>query len=322
MQSKMRKETEKKEENSRMLRKARRKRVIKETATLYLFLLPAIVLLFLFSYRPMYGVLLAFQDYLPGRPIIGEGVRWVGLKYFREFLSNYYFWRLIRNTLVLSAMSLLFVFPVPIFFALVINEVPWPKTKKAVQTITYLPHFISAVVVAGMVSTFLADDGIITLLLRAIGLEIAGMNINPAAFPWIYTLLKMWQSFGWGSILYLSTISSIDPGLYEAAEIDGASRLKRIWHITLPALAPIITIQLILHVGGILGSDSNLILLLYSPAIYETADVIGTFTYREGLQGGAFSYGTAIGLFMNVIGFTLVFISNKICDKVTGFSLW
>ena len=148
------------------------------------------------------------------------------------------------------------------------------------------------------------------------------MNTNASAFPWIYTFIKVWQSFGWGSILYLSTMSSIDPGLYEAAEIDGASRLKRIRHITLPALMPLIMIQLILFIGSILGNDSNLILLLYSPATYETADVIGTYTYREGLLGGQFSSGTAIGLFMSIIGFILTFISNKISDKTTGFALW
>ncbi|WP_300807692.1 sugar ABC transporter permease [uncultured Acetatifactor sp.] len=304
------------------LKRAKRRRAIKENATLYLFMLPGIVLLFLFCYRPMYGILIAFQDYLPGKPIIGEGVRWVGLKHIKGFMSSYYFRRLIRNTLVLSVMNLIFVFPVPIIFALVINEIIWPRTKKVIQTITYLPHFISTVVVAGMVTSFLADDGIITLLLKTFGLHVSSMNTNASAFPWIYTFIKVWQSFGWGSILYLSTMSSIDPGLYEAAEIDGASRLKRIRHITLPALMPLIMIQLILFIGSILGNDSNLILLLYSPATYETADVIGTYTYREGLLGGQFSSGTAIGLFMSIIGFILTFISNKISDKTTGFALW
>lgn len=304
------------------LKKAKRRRVLKENAILYAFMLPAIILLFLFCYRPMYGVLIAFQDYIPGRPIIGEGVRWVGLKYIKDFMASHFFWRLIRNTLVLSVMNLVFVFPVPILFALIINEIVWPRTKRVIQTITYLPHFISTVVVAGMVNSFLANDGIVTLLFKSFGLQISELNTSASAFPWIYTFLKVWQSFGWGSILYLSVISSIDPGLYEAAEIDGASRIKRILHITLPALRPMIMIQLILFVGSILGNDSELILLLYNPATYERADVIGTYLYREGLLGGHFSSGTAVGLFMSVIGFILTFISNKVSDKFTGFSLW
>jgi len=224
--------------------------------------------------------------------------------------------------LVLSAMNLVFVFPIPILFALTINEIVWPKTKKIIQTITYLPHFISTVVVAGMVSTFLANDGIITLILRFFGLQVSELNTSAVAFPWIYTCIKIWQTFGWSSILYLSTISAIDPGLYEAAEIDGASRLQRIWNITVPALLPMIMIQLILFIGSVLGNDSGLILLLYNPATYETADVIGTYTYREGLLGAQFSSGTAIGLFMSIIGFILTFISNKVSDKTTGFAIW
>lgn len=304
------------------LKKAKRKRVLKENAILYACMLPAIILLFIFCYRPMYGVLIAFQDYIPGRPIIGEGVRWVGFKYIIDFMTSHFFGRIIRNTLVLSLMNLVFVFPVPILFALIINEIVWRRTKRVIQTVTYLPHFISTVVVAGMATSFLANDGIITLLLKSFGLQISELNTSASAFPWIYTFIKVWQSFGWGSILYLSVISSIDPGLYEAAEIDGASRLKRIWHITLPALCPMIMIQLILFVGSILGNDSELILLLYNQATYERADVIGTYLYREGLLGGHFSSGTAVGLFMSLIGFILTFISNKVSDKFTGFSLW
>jgi len=310
------------DESALALKKAKNRRIARETAMLYLFMLPGILVLFFFNYRPLYGVLIAFQDYLPGRPIIGEGVRWVGLKHVKHFMSSYFFWRLIRNTLVLSAMNLVFVFPIPILFALTINEIVWPKTKKIIQTITYLPHFISTVVVAGMVSTFLANDGIITLILRFFGLQVSELNTSAVAFPWIYTCIKIWQTFGWSSILYLSTISAIDPGLYEAAEIDGASRLQRIWNITVPALLPMIMIQLILFIGSVLGNDSGLILLLYNPATYETADVIGTYTYREGLLGAQFSSGTAIGLFMSIIGFILTFISNKVSDKTTGFAIW
>ncbi len=308
--------------NALEMKKAHRRRMIKENLQLYLIMLPVLILIFLFCYKPLYGVLIAFENYLPGSNIIGEGVKWVGLKHFKKFIASYYFARIVKNTLVLSGLVLAFGFWVPIVFALLLNELRSQGLRKVIQTISYLPHFISSVVIAGMVLSFTAESGLITELLNMLGMNISSLNTNKEAFPWVYTITKVWQTFGWSSILYLSTISSIDPGLYEAAEIDGATRWKRIRYITLPELKPIIMIQLIFAIGGIMGSDSDLILLLYNPSIYETADVVGTYVYREGLQGAQFSYGSAVGLFMTGLNFMLVFVANKISDKVAGFSIW
>jgi putative aldouronate transport system permease protein len=213
-------------------------------------------------------------------------------------------------------------FWIPIVFALILNEVNNQRFKKTVQTISYMPHFVSSVVVAGMALSFISTDGIFVQILSLVGIHVKSLNVNASAFPWVYTITNIWKSFGWGSILYLSTISSIDPELYEAAEVDGATRLKRMWHVTLPFMVPLIVIQLIFAIGSILSSNTDMILLLYNPAVYSTADVIGTYVYRDGLLGGKFSYGSAVGLLMSIIGFTLVFCTNKVSRKLTDYSLW
>lgn len=246
----------------------------------------------------------------------------MGLKWFREFVDSYYFARILRNTLVLNALNLVMGFWVPIIFALVVNEIRIRKFKKFTQTVSYLPHFLSSVVVAGMVVSFIANDGIITLMLRAVGFEAKSLNADPGAFPWIYTLTSIWKSFGWSSIIYLSTITAIDPGLYEAAAVDGAGRFRKIWHVTLPAMLPLIVIQLILSIGNMLSANTDLILLLYNSSTYKTADVIGTYVYRETLMGGKFSYGTASGLLMSILSFALTYIANAVSRKKTDYSMW
>lgn len=281
-----------------------------------------LIMIFLFSYLPMFGIIIAFQDYVAGRPFFGEGVIWVGLKWFREFVDSYYFARILRNTLVLNALNLVMGFWVPIIFALIVNEIRISKFKKFTQTVSYLPHFLSSVVVAGMVVSFIANDGIITLMLRAVGFEAKSLNADPGAFPWIYTLTSIWKSFGWSSIIYLSTIMAIDPGLYEAAAVDGAGRFRKIWHVTLPAMLPLIVIQLILSIGNMLSANTDLILLLYNSSTYKTADVIGTYVYRETLMGGKFSYGTASGLLMSILSFALTYIANAVSRKKTDYSMW
>ncbi|MGI6654389.1 MAG: ABC transporter permease subunit [Christensenellales bacterium] len=288
----------------------------------YLMMLIPFVLIFLFSYLPMFGLVIAFQDYTVGRPFFGEGVKWVGIKHFAKFTGSFYFPRILRNTVVLNLMNLAMGFWVPIVFALVINEIPFSKFKKSIQTISYMPHFISSVVVAGMVISFIANDGFITKLINLLGFSVKSLNANANAFPWIYTLTNVWKSFGWGSILYLSSISSIDPTLYESADIDGAKRLQKIWYITLPFMLPLIIIQLILSIGGMFSSNTEMILLLYNSAVYKTADVIGTYVYRESLLGVKYSYGTASGLIMSVMSFILVYIANMVSRRVTDFSLW
>lgn len=298
------------------------KRKTQNNIQYYLLMAIPMIVLFLFSYLPMFGIVVAFQKYVAGKPFFGDGVTWVGLKWFKEFVNSFYFGRIIKNTLILNGLNLGIGFCVPIVFALTVNEIRNPKFKKFTQTVSYLPHFLSAVVVATMVLGFIASDGIITRILTALGVDATSLNANPKAFPWIYTFTNIWKTFGWSSILYLSTITSIDPGLYEAASIDGAGRLKQVWHVTLPSLLPLIMIQLILAIGGMLSANTDMILLLYNSATYSTADVIGTYVYRESLMGGKFSYGTAAQLFMSILSFILVYVANKVSDKCVGFSMW
>jgi putative aldouronate transport system permease protein len=295
---------------------------IKENIQIYSLLLPVLVLLFIFCYIPMYGVVIAFQDYIPGDSFIGQGVKWVGLKHFIRFVQGEYFFRLIRNTLVLSGLNLLFGFTLPIFFALLLDQIRALNFRKFVQTASYLPYFISTVIVAGMVISFIDTSGLITTLLSKFGLEPMNYRLSKTAFPAIYTITNVWKSFGFGSILYFATITSIDPQLYESAKIDGANRFQQVLYITLPGIQRIIAINLIMAIGGILGTNTDLILLLYHSATYEVADVIGTYVYRLGIVGGEFSYTAAVGLFMSVIGFVLTFSANKISNKLTDYGLW
>lgn len=297
-------------------------RDVRDNIDYYLLMLPTLALIFVFSYLPLFGIIISFQNYTAGRPFLGEGVQWVGLKWFKQFVESYYFPRILRNTLVLNLLGLAMGFWVPIVFALTVNEIRNSKFRKFTQTVSYMPNFISTVVVAGMVLSFVADDGIITLAIQALGFKAKSLNANPSVFPWMYTLTSVWKSFGWNSILYLSTITSIDPALYESADVDGAGRLKKIWYITLPSMLPLIMIQLIMAIGGMLGSNTDLILLLYNSAVYSTADVIGTYVYRETLKTGKYSYGTAASLFMSVLSFVLVYSANYVSRKTTDFSLW
>jgi putative aldouronate transport system permease protein len=295
---------------------------IKENIQIYSLMLPVLVLLFIFCYIPMYGIVIAFQDYVPGSPFIGQSVKWVGLKYFIRFVRGEYFFRLIRNTLVLSGLNLAFGFTLPILFALLLDQIRALNFRKFVQTASYLPYFISTVIVAGMVISFIDTNGLITTLLTKFGLEPTNYRLSKTAFPAIYTITNVWKGFGFGSILYFATITSIDPQLYESAKIDGANRFQQVLYITLPGIQRIIAINLIMAIGGILGTNSDLILLLYHPATYEVADVIGTYTYRLGIVGGEYSYTAAVGLFMSVIGFILTFSANKISNKLTDYGLW
>jgi len=298
------------------------KRDTKDNIQYYLIMAVPLLFIFVFSYLPMFGIIIAFQDYGPGKPFFGEGVDWVGLKYFKQFVESYYFGRILKNTLILSIMNLFMGFGVPIVFALVVNEIYSSKLKKFTQTVSYLPHFLSGVVVAGIVTNLIADDGIVPMVLGWFGVHVKSLNANAQAFPWIYTIVNIWKSFGWSSIIYLSVISAIDPGLYEAASIDGAGRFRKIWNITLPSMLPLILIQLILNIGNMLSANTELILLMYNDSVYKTADVIGTFVYRETLMGGKYSYGTASGLLMSIFAFILTYIANSVSRRTTDFSIW
>lgn len=295
---------------------------VKDNIQYYLLMFLPLVMIFIFSYLPMFGLVIAFQDYSAGKPFLGEGVEWVGLKHFRKFVTSYYFPRIIRNTLVLNTLGFLLGFWVPIVFALTVDEIRNSYFKKFTQTVSYMPNFISTVVVAGMFLSFISNDGIITLFLRSLGFEAKSLNANKQFFPWFYTLIMVWKTFGWNSILYLSTIASVDPGLYESAVIDGATRMQKIHYITFPAMMPLIMIQLIFTIGNMLSSNTEMILLLYNSSVYETADVIGTYIYRESLTKGKYSYGTATGLLLSLLSFALVFSANMVARKKTDYAIW
>ncbi len=304
------------------LTKQRKIMLLKDNAELYSLMLPAIILIFIFCYIPMYGYLIAFQDYKAGSSFWGPDTEWVGLKHFERFYNSVFFSRLMGNTLWLSFLNLAWGFWVPIVFALLLNEVHVMGYKKFVQTASYLPYFISMVVMCGMLVSFISPSGIINKLIVALGGEAKSWRTIPSAFAEIYVLSNIWKTFGYNSILYMSVITSIDTSMYESARLDGANRLQQAIKITLPSIVPTIAIMLIMQVGSLLNANTEMILLLYVPATYEVADVIGTYIYREGLSGGQFSYTTAIGLIQAVINFALVFIANKVSDKLTGAGLF
>ncbi|MDL2233831.1 ABC transporter permease subunit [Ruminococcaceae bacterium OttesenSCG-928-L11] len=299
---------------------SRARRDIKRNRLIYLMALPILAYYIIFHYAPMYGVLIAFKDYSPSLGILGSP--FVGLKWFREFFGSYYFTRLLRNTLLISIYSLLWGFPAPILFALLINEVRNKFFKKAVQTITYMPYFMSLVVVCGILVNFTSSTGVITGIVEALGGPKSNLLANPNYFRTIYVASGIWQNIGWGSIIYLAALSGIDPALYEAATIDGAKRFRQILHITLPGIMPTIIILLILNVGNIMSVGFEKIILLYSPPTYETADVISTFVYRKGIVENNYAYSSAIGLFNSVINFLLVIAANKISTMTTEVGLW
>ncbi|MCI8623648.1 MAG: sugar ABC transporter permease [Provencibacterium sp.] len=287
---------------------------------LYLMLIPVVGYFVLFHYVPMYGAQIAFRDYSPLKGIWGSP--WVGLKYFKEFFGSYYFARLLRNTVLINFYDILFGFPAPVIMAILMNELKGKYFKRTVQTITYLPHFISLVVICGLLTDFLASDGVINDIAALFGGARTSFLLEPGAFRTIYIGSEIWQSIGWNSIIYLAALTNISAELYEAARIDGASRLREMWSITLPGITPTIVIMLIMRVGKIMNVGAEKIILLYNPSTYETADVISSFVYRKGILEASFSYTTAIGLFNSVISFVLVIAVNKICNKLTDSSLW
>ncbi|RXZ79549.1 sugar ABC transporter permease [Paenibacillaceae bacterium] len=288
--------------------------------SLYLLVSPVLIYYIVFHYVPIYGASIAFKDFVPSKGIWGSG--WVGLDHFREFFSGYYFWRILKNTLVISLTSLLFGFPAPIILALLINEVKTRFFSRFVQTVTYMPHFISLVVVCGLVIDFTRDTGIINTIIAFFGGEKVTMLNNPGYFVPVYVTSEIWQEIGWGSIIYLAAMGSIDPQQYEAATIDGAGRWKQTIHVTIPGIASTIIILLILKIGGILSVGYEKIILLYNPAIYESADVISTYVYRKGLQEFAWSFSSAVGLFNSTINFMLLIGANWISKKVNQSGLW
>lgn len=304
---------------------------IRESLELYVLLALPVVFLFFMSYAPMPGIAIAFQDFKLGQKnfIFGDNIKWVGLKHFKNFIEGKYFDRLMGNTLRISLKTLLINFPLPIIFALLLNEIKHMRTKKIIQTASYLPHFISTVVVAGMVISFIEADGLITgTAAKLFGTPNKNPLMNKDNFDIIYVLTTVWIGFGFSSILYLSAISGVDQELYEAARLDGATRWQQVWYITLPGILPTISICLIMDLGAILGTNTDLILNLYNAAIYDKADCIGTYVYRMGLgvEGGSglpkYSATSAIGLFSAIINIIMLFIANKLSNWLTDTGLW
>lgn len=299
---------------------ARAKKDWQRNKALYILVIPVLLFYILFHYKPMYGAIMAFMDY---NPRLGfEGSDWVGFANFTRFFNSPYFVKLLRNTLLLSVYGIVFGFPAPIILALLLNEIRSKKFKKVVQTVTYLPHFISLVVVTGIIKEFCQSTGLFNDIIVALGGSRQALLQNPDLYRTIYIASDIWQGIGWGSIIYLSALSGIDQQLYEAAEIDGAGRWKRMMNVTLPGIAPTIITMLIMRLGQVLGSSYEKTILLYNEATYETADVISSYIYRVGLLDRDWGYSAAIGLFNSVINLLLLIAANKISKRVSETSLW
>lgn len=288
---------------------------------LYVLILPAFAYFLIFHYGPMYGVQIAFKNYMPSLGIWGSP--WVGLRHFEKFFDSYYFWDLLKNTLGISLYSLIVGFPLPVILALALNEVKDGTFKKLVQTVTYAPHFISTVVIVGMIIAFLSPaSGIINHGLEAFGFQGKAFMEDPKWFKSIYVFSGLWQSTGWNSVIYMAALSGVDPQLHEAATIDGASRIQRLWYINLPVLIPTMIILLIMNFGGIMSLGHEKILLMQNPLNMPSSNVISTFTYQQGLLDAQYSYAAAIGLFNSVINSILLLGVNKISRKVSSTSLF
>lgn len=282
------------------------------------YILVAVVMAYyiVFHYLPMYGVIIAFKNFSPAKGILGS--QWIGLEHFKMFFGSDYAWRVIRNTLQISFYTLVFGFPVPIMLALLINEVRNTHFKKLVQTFSYLPHFISTVVICGMLVDFCARDGLFGTVL---GIHENLLSV-PEFFKTIFVGSGIWQTAGWNTIIYLAALTGIDTGLYEAAKIDGAGRFRQTLAVTIPGIMPTIVTLLILQIGRVMNVGFEKIILLYNPLTYETADVISSFVYRKGLIEFNYGYSTAVGLFNSVINFLLVVLANSISRRVNDTSLW
>lgn len=287
---------------------------------LVLLMLPGLIYYLIFHYLPMYGIVIAFTNYKGGAL---PGSSFVGFKWFTEFFNSFYFGRLLGNTLILSLYNLIFSFPIPIIFALALNEMRCRPFKRVVQTVSYLPHFISVVVIVGMLRTMLSPtDGVINNLIRANGGNAINFFGNSQYFRPLYIGSGVWQTFGWNSIIYLAALTNADPSLYEAARIDGANRWQQLLHVSIPCILPTMIILLIMQLGRTMSVGYEKIILMYEPATYEVADVISTYVYRRGIVNGQYSFATAIGLFNSVINMVLLIAVNTVSRRISEVSLW
>ncbi|WP_328751167.1 ABC transporter permease subunit [Streptomyces sp. NBC_00285] len=296
------------------------RRALRRDWQLYSLAVLPLLFFLVFRYLPMIGNVIAFRRFQPGGSMFGED--WVGLRYVRMFLSDPTFWQVFRNTLWLGGLTLVFCFPIPIVLALLLNEVRRRSLKRFVQSVSYLPHFLSIVIVAGLTLQILATDGPVNHALGLLGHDQIRFIQEPDWFRTIYVGSEIWQTAGWGTILYLAALTTIDEDLYEAARIDGAGRLRQIWHVTLPGIRPTMITLLVLNVGTFMAVGFEKVLLLYNPLTYPTADVISTYVYRAGVESNSFSYAAAIGLFEAVIGLFLITTANTLSRRTVGTSLW
>lgn len=308
------------ENTTKLQKKTPKKMRSFENIALWVMLLPTLIYFLLFKYVPMFGTVIAFQDYSITRGIFGS--KFIGLDNFVEFLSNYKFWELLRNTLVISGLNLALGFPLPIILALLLNELKNNRLKKSVQTITYMPYFISTVVAVGIIKSFVSSEGVINALRQMFDLPTLTFMTTPKYFPWIYVISGIWQGLGWSSIIYVAAISGVNQELYEAAKIDGAGRFGRVIYVTLPGIAGTIVVLLIMQIGQMLTVGYEKIILLYNPTIYSTADVISTYVYRKGLLEADYGYSTAVSMFNSLCNFILLLTANGISRKVSGEGLW
>ncbi|HOJ10753.1 MAG TPA: ABC transporter permease subunit [Clostridiales bacterium] len=296
-------------------------RNFKNEIFMHALVLPTVVYFFIFAYMPMYGILVAFKDFSFAKGIWGSN--WVGLEHFMTFFKSMYFPRLVKNTVLISVYSIIWGMPFPIIFALLLNEIKNRHFKRIIQTVSYFPHFVSTVIIVGLMVSFMSPvDGIVNILRVRYGHEAINFIQSTKWFRTLYIGSGIWQGFGWGSIIYLAALSGISNELYEAAYVDGATRWQQTIHISIPGIMPTFIILFILSVGGIMSVGSSKIILMYTPATYDVADVISTYVYRKSLIGGEFSFGAAVGLFNTVINYALVFVTNKISKKVSDISLW
>ena len=288
---------------------------------LYVLILPAIIYFIVFNYMPLYGIQIAFKDF---KAVFGiSGSKWVGFKHFENFFHAYYFKRLLANTLLLNVYNLLWSFPVPIILAILLNQIKGPKIKRFIQTSIYVPYFISTVVLAGMLYIFLSPtSGIFNILRQAFGMKSVDFMSDAKAFRTIYIVSGIWQSAGWGTILYIASLSGVDPSLYEAAEIDGASIWQKIRYIDMPSIVPVIVMVFILDCGKLLSSNTDKALVMQTAGNIPTSDIIGVYVYNVGLGSGQFSYTTAIGLFINIINFIIIITANQISKKISDVGLF
>jgi putative aldouronate transport system permease protein len=296
------------------------RRTLRRDWRLYSLAVLPLLFFLVFRYLPMLGNVIAFRRFQPGGSIFGED--WAGLRYVRMFFTDPTFWQVFTNTVVIGGLTLLFCFPLPIVLALLLNEVRTHYFKRFVQTVSYLPHFLSIVVVAGMLMQLLSVEGTVNQLVTALGADPIPFLQRPEWFRTIYVSSEVWQTVGWGTILYLAALTTVDQELYEAARIDGANRWRQTWHVTLPGIRPTMVTLLILNIGTFMAVGFEKVLLLYNPLTYPTADVISTYLFRIGLESNSFSYAAAIGLFEALIGLTLILSANAISRRTVGASLW